>query len=103
MDLRELFEKVYYGEIEEEDVIVRHIKDYGEEYDEFILNDGFDFWRYDGDGILSLNFFKDKNDEDYTETFTIISKEEFKKRIEEIKKQNRIKELQAELDSLKGE
>lgn len=103
MDLRELFVKVYNREIKEDDVIVRHIKDYGEEYDEFILNDGIDFWRYDGDGILSLNFFKDKNDENYTETFSIISKEEFEKRMEEIEKQNRIKELQAELDNLKGE
>lgn len=103
MDLRELFVKVYNREIKEDDVIVRHIKDYGEEYDNFILNDGFDFWRYDGDGILSLNFFKNKNNENYTETFTIISKKEFEKRMEEIKKQNRIKELQAELDSLKGE
>ena len=101
MDLRELFEKVYYGKIKEEDVIVQHIKEYGEEYDRYILNDGFDFWLYNGVGVLSLNFFKNDYDENYSATFSIISKEEYKKRLEEVRRRNKIKELEAELEKLK--
>ncbi len=101
MDLRELFEKIYYGKIKEQDVIVQHTKEYGEEYDRYILNDGFDFWIYNGDGVLSLNFFKNDYDENYSATFSIISKEEFEKRLEETRKRNKIKELEAELEKLK--
>lgn len=101
MDLRELFEKIYYGKIKEEDVIVQHIKEYGEEYDRYILNDGFDFWFQWVDGVISLNFFKNDYDENYSATFSIISKEEFKKRLEETRKRNKIKELEAELEKLK--
>lgn len=76
MDLRELFLKVYNGEIKENDVIVQHTKEYGEEYDRYILNNGFDFWFYN---LLSLNFFKNDFDKNYSATFSIISKEEFEK------------------------
>lgn len=103
MDLRELFEKVYYGKIKEEDVIVQHIKEYGEEYDRYILNDGFDFWFYNGDGVISLNFFKNDFDENYNATYSIISKEEYEKKLEEAHRRNRIKELEAELEKLKVE
>lgn len=103
MDLRELFEKVYYGKIKEEDVIVKHVKEYGEEYDRYILNDGFDFWFYNGDGVLSLNFFKNDFDENYNATYSIISSKEFEKRLEETRKRNKIKVLEAELEKLKAE
>lgn len=57
MDLKQLFEKIYNGEITENDVIVESVKDYNEEYENYILNDEFDFWKYDGGELLSLSFF----------------------------------------------
>lgn len=103
MNLKQLFEKIYNEEITENDVIVCHIKDYHDEYEQYILNDGFDFWKYDGDGILSLSFFKNDNNEDYKTSYSIISKEEFEQKIDEINKQEKIKSLEYELKKLKGE
>lgn len=101
MNLRELFEKIYNNEITDREVIVEHIKDKYEEYDNYILNDNFDFWEYNGDGILSLNFFV--NDESQERTFDIISQTEYKKIILNKEKEEEIKELQEKLERLKGE
>lgn len=103
MDLKQLFEKIYNGEITENDVIVESVKDYNEEYENYILNDEFDFWKYDGDGLLSLSFFKNDNNKDYKTSYSIISKEEFERKIDKINKQKKIKSLEYELKKLKGE
>ena len=101
MNLKELFEKIYNDEIKEENVIVEHIQDYDEEYDNYILNDGFDFW--DINGIKSLSFFKNDNTEKYKATYSIIPKEEYNKIIEEKNKQEEIQRLKKELKKLEGE
>lgn len=103
MDLKQLFEKIYNGEITKNDVIVCHIKDYPDEYEQYILNDEFDFWDMDGDGVLSLSFFTNKDNENYSQTFSIISRQELEERIESINKNKRIRELEKKLKELKGE
>lgn len=101
MNLKELFEKIYNDEIKEENVIVEHIQDYDEEYDNYILNDGFDFW--DINGIKSLSFFKNDNTEKYKTIYSIISKEEYDEIVEEKEKQEKIQRLKNELKKLEGE
>ena len=96
MNLKELFEKIYNDEIKQDNVIVEHIQDYDEEYDNYILNDGFDFW--DINGVKSLSFFKKDNTE-----YSIISKKEYDKIIEEKDRQEKIERLENELKKLKGE
>lgn len=103
MDLKQLFEKIYNGEITENDVIVCHIKDYHDEYEQYILNDGFDFWKLDGDGILSLSFFTNEDNENYSRTFSIISRPKLEEKIESINKNRKIRELEKKLKELKGE
>lgn len=101
MNLKELFEKIYNDEIKEEDVIVEHIQDYGEEYDNYILNDGYDFW--DINGVKSLSFFKNDNTEKYKITYSLISREEYDEIVEEKEKQEKIQRLKKELKKLEGE
>lgn len=98
MTIRELFEKIYNGEIKEDDVIIQISKD-GEEYNRYIVNDGFDYWYHNGDEVISLSFFKKEYDEDVT-SYDLISKREFLRRIEEKEKQREIKELQNRLAEL---
>lgn len=50
-----------------------------------------------------MNFFKNDFDESYNATFSIISRKEYEKRLEETRKRNKIKELEAELKKLKAE
>lgn len=93
MNLRELFEKIYNNEIKEDDVIVQ--KDLtSEEYDQYIVNDNFDFWYNDGDSVISLNFFNKEN-EDFK--FEIISKKEFMNLIDRKYREEKIKRLEEEL------
>ena len=103
MNKRELFEKIYNNEIKENDVIVVHIKDFDEEYIHYILNNEFNYWYFEGDGYISLDFFRNKESQDYSETYLIISRDEFEHIIEERDKQHRIAELEKELKQLKGE
>ena len=103
MNKRDLFEKIYNNEIQETDVILVNIKDFNEEYKRYILNNGFAFWYYEGDGYVSLAFFKNDDDIDYHEEYEIISFEEFENAIKERDRLNRIKELEKELNKLKGE
>ena len=100
MNKMDLFEKIFNGELTENDVIVEHIKDYNEMYEKYILNDGFKFWYYTGE-IVSLNLFKNDNDEYYTTTFSIISKEELEKVMEKQILEKKIINLEIELDTLK--
>lgn len=98
MNKSELLTKIYNGEIKEDNVIIEHDKE-EPEYDMYIQNDGFDYWYYDGDGVISLNFItKDKDDENYE--YTIISKEEFKKILVNKEKQDKIRRLKEELKRL---
>jgi hypothetical protein len=93
MNLRELFEKIYNNEIKEDDVIVQ--KDLtSDEYDQYIVNDNFDFWYNDGDSVISLNFFNKEN-EDFK--FEIISKKEFMNLIDRKYREEKIKRLEEEL------
>lgn len=101
MNLKELFEKIYNNEITAYDVIVEHIKNKYEEYDNYIVNDRFNFWRYNGDSILSLNFFA--NDESEERTFDIITQEEYKKIVLDEEKKEEIKRLEEKILKLKGE
>lgn len=98
MNKKELLIKIYNGEITEKDVIIEHDKE-EPEYDMYIQNDGFDYWYYDGDGVISLNFItKDKDNENYE--YTIISEEEFKNILANKEKQDKIRELKEELKRL---
>lgn len=98
MNKKELLIKIYNGEITEKDVIIEHDKE-EPEYDMYIQNDGFDYWYYDGDGVISLNFItKDKDNENYE--YTIISKEEFKNILVNKEKQDKIRRLKEELKKL---
>lgn len=101
MDLKQLFEKIYNGEITKNDVIAVHIKDGEEEYNNYIQNDGFDFW--DNNGIKSLNFFKNENTDNYYENYSIITIEEYKEIINNEYKSRKIKELEEQLKKLKQE
>lgn len=102
MNLRELFEIIYNNKITEDDVIVEHTIDYADKYDRYILNTGFDFWYSDGDSIISLNFFENDNTEKYNRTFSIISKKEFEKIIDEKEKQEKIEKLKKQLKELEN-
>lgn len=101
MNLKELFEKIYNDEIKETDVIVEHVSDCYDKYNRFILNDGFDFW--DENGVKSLSFFRNDNTEKYKTIYSIISREEYDKIIEEEIKQEKIQRLKNELEKLEGE
>lgn len=95
MDIKELIEKISKCEITEKDVIIQKDNN-DEEYDQYILNDGFDYWYHNGDSVISLSFLEEKD-----KSFEIISKAEFEKIIKEEEKQKRIKELERELKYLK--
>ena len=98
MNKSELLTKIYNGEIKEDNVIIEHDKE-EPEYDMYIQNDGFDYWYYDGDGVISLNFItKDKNDENYE--YIIISTKEFEKILVNKEKQDKIRRLKEELKKL---
>lgn len=101
MDLKELFEKIYNKEINENDVIVEHVQDFNEKYNRYIFNNGFEFW--DNNGIISLSFFINNNTDNYKTIYSIISKEESEKIIEEEKIQKEIQKLENKLKKLKGE
>ena len=98
MDKKELLVKIYNGEITEDDVIIEHDKT-GAEYDRYIQNDEFDYWYYNGDGVISLNFItKDEYDENYE--YTIVTLKEFQDIIENKQKQDEIKRLKEQLKRL---
>ena len=98
MNIKELLIKIYNGEITEKDVIIEHDEE-EPEYDSYIQNDGFDYWYYDGDGVISLNFItKNKYTENYE--YIIISEEEFKNILANKEKQDKIRELKEELKRL---
>lgn len=98
MNKKELLIKIYNGEITKNDVIIEHDKT-EPEYDSYIQNDKFDYWYYNGDGVISLNFItKDEDDENYE--YTIISQNKFAKIIEDKEKQEKIKRLKQQLKSL---
>lgn len=94
MNLKEIFEKIYNGEITKNDVIVVHQDGEDEEYDIYILNDGYDYW--DTNGVISLSFFSKK----YEYSYEIITREEHKSLIEKKEKQERIAKLKKELKEL---
>jgi hypothetical protein len=96
MNKKELFEKIYNSEIKENDVIVEIDKD-EEEYPSYIVNDGFDYWYFNGDGTISLNFFE--NDDN---NYEIITMQEFQKIQEEKEKKEKIEKLKEELKRLEG-
>lgn len=97
MNKEEIIKKLYNKEITKNDVIVQWENgDKEKEYPMYIMNDGFDFWNVNG--VVSLRFiFKD---DDYT--YEIISTTEYKKRIEEKERQEKIKKLEEELYWLRG-
>ena len=97
MELKELFKKIYNREITKEDVIIKKDKT-EEEYDAYILNNGYDFWYKEGDDVISLNFFK--KDDNYE--YEIISLKEFQIMMEKTEKEKRIEELKRELEILQG-
>lgn len=98
MDKKELLIKIYNGEITKDDVIIEHDKT-GAEYDHYIQNDKFDYWYYNGDGVISLNFItKDEDDENYE--YTIVTLKEFQDIIENKQKQDEIKRLKEQLKRL---
>lgn len=98
MNKSELLTRIYNGEIKEDNVVIEHDKE-ETEYDKYIQNNGFDYWYYNGDGVISLNFItKDKYDENYE--YMIISKEEFKNIIKNKEKQDKIRRLKEELKRL---
>lgn len=98
MNKKELLIKIYNGEITKDDIILEHDKE-EPEYDRYIINDKFDYWYYDGDGVISLNFVtKDSYDENYE--YKIITREEFENIIEGKEKQEKIKRLKEQLKEL---
>lgn len=98
MNKSELLTRIYNGEIKEDNVVIEHDKE-EPEYDRYIQNDGFDYWYYNGDGVISLNFItKDKYDENYE--YIIISTEEFKNIIKNKENQDKIRRLKEELKRL---
>lgn len=98
MNKKELLLKIYNGEITKNHVIIEHdIKE--PEYDRYIQNNEFDYWYYNGDGVISLNFItKDEYDKNYE--YTIISQNEFINIIVNIEKQEKIKRLKQQLKEL---
>ena len=75
MNKKELLIKIYNGEITEKDVIIEHDEE-EPECDSYIQNDGFDYWYYDGDGVISLNFItKDKYTENEPYEFFVNSRD----------------------------
>ena len=98
MNQIELFYKIYNNEISEDDVIVIHTK-FGHEEDQYILNDGFDYWNENG--IKTLSFFDKTNDEIYF--YDIISKEKYQEIVEKKEKEEEIFRLEQKLLKLKGE
>lgn len=96
MNLKDIFKKIYNNEITENDVIV---VSNDEEYDNYIFNDGFDYW--DINGVKSLSFFR----KDYESSYEIITMEEYHNILvkeKEKEKREKIKLLEKELEELKG-
>lgn len=96
MNNREIVDYILSNKLKEDDVIKETDRENGEPYIYYLLNDGFEFWYYNGDR-KSLIHFSDKYSK--FSSFEIISKEQYKKEIyikqEKENKEKLLKQLEA--------